>query len=267
MTTDGDAPTAASSPGPASADDWEHHWTEYGEVVQENPAQDYRRQIILELIREHGRPQRLIDIGSGQGDLLASLADVWPGAELVGIEASAEGVRQAAAKVSRARFVRHDLLAPDPVPADLQGWADTAVCSEVLEHLDEPEQFLRAATRLLGAGGVLIITVPGGPRTAFDRYIGHRRHYRKRSLETLLRGSGLDVERVSGVGFPFFDLYKLVVLAQGDRLARDVTAGAERSSLARRVMHLFGMVLRPGRNSRRFGWQMVAVARPGDTAS
>ncbi len=59
--------------GPA-ADDWEAHWSEYADTASDNPAQEYRRQLILELAdRAGGPPARSLDIGSGQGDLLAAL--------------------------------------------------------------------------------------------------------------------------------------------------------------------------------------------------
>src|SRR5262245_50642842 len=206
-------------------------------------------------------PARVVDIGSGQGDLLVALAAELPEAELAGLELSAEGARRGSERVARASVHQHDLLGGEPVPRDLTGWADVAVCSEVLEHVDEPERFLRVAADLLAPGGVLVVTVPGGPRTAFDRHIGHRRHYRKASLEQLLRDSGYEVRRVAGAGFPFFNLYKLVVLALGERLVRQADAEAEPSRGGTWAMKAFGLVLRPGPNSRRFGWQMVAVAQ------
>jgi histidinol-phosphate phosphatase family protein len=250
-----------------SADDWDQHWSEYADLARANPAQRYRIDLILEqlarldALRPVGSSPRLLDIGSGPGDLLAAVAQQRPEAELVGIELSAEGVRHASAQVPRATFHQHDLLGPEPPPAELLGWAEVAVCSEVLEHVDEPGRFLQVATELMAPGGALVITVPGGPRTAFDRHIGHRRHYRPASLRHLLDQTGLRVERVSGVGFPFFDLYKLVVLLQGRRLATDVSEQGEVSRLAEVAMRLFGLVLRPARNSRRFGWQMLAVVR------
>ncbi len=257
-----------------AADDWERHWSEYADLAKVNPAQTYRIELILEQLDrvrpavDGGAADRILDIGSGPGDLLAAIANRRPDAQLVGVELSAEGVRHAAAQVPAARFVQHDLLGAEPLPDDLRGWADVAVCSEVLEHLDDPVRFLRVAAELVAPAGVLVITVPGGPRTAFDRHIGHRRHYRPSSLRRLMGQSGLTAQLVAGAGFPFFDLYKLVVLAQGDRLASDVSERAEVSRLATAAMRIFGVVLQPARNSRRFGWQLVAVATrtPTNTA-
>ena len=63
--------------------------------------------------------------------------------------------------------------------------ADVAVCSEVLEHLNDPATFLRTATAALSPGATFIVTVPGGPRSEFDRLIGHRRHYTPQSIRQL----------------------------------------------------------------------------------
>jgi hypothetical protein len=44
-----------TKPGMSSArDDWSRHWEEYSESAQQNPAQDYRREVILSLL---GLPQ------------------------------------------------------------------------------------------------------------------------------------------------------------------------------------------------------------------
>jgi hypothetical protein len=107
----------------------------------------------------------------------------------------------------------------------------------------------------------LVVTVPGGPRTAFDKSIGHRRHFRPAALRAVLEDAGLTVERVHGNGFPFFDVYKLLVLLRGEAVARDVSAATPPSRLAAFVMRVFGVLLRPGWNSSRLGWQLTAEAR------
>ena len=235
-----------------SVDDWETHWSEYADVAARNPAQAYRRLVIIDTIRSIGRPHRLLDIGSGQGDLLGDLRREWPRAELLGVELSAEGIRWATEKVPGARFVQLDLLSDAVRPPELVGWADLATCSEVLEHVERPEVLLAAGAWFVRPGGYVVITVPGGPRTAFDRHIGHRRHF---------TADGLEPVRVSGTGFPFFDLYKLVVLARGDKVIDDGSATTEPSRLADAVLKGFSLVLRPGLTTSRLGWQLVAIAR------
>ena len=51
---------------------------------------------------------------------------------------SADGVHRAQAKVPAARFVCGDLTAGTEVPPRPRDWATHAVCSEVLEHVDDP---------------------------------------------------------------------------------------------------------------------------------
>jgi len=134
----------------------------------------------------------------------------------------------------------------------------------VLEHVDRPDVLLRNGATTVAPGGRVLITVPGGPRTAFDRHIGHRRHYDRRALTEVIVAAGLEPELVAGSGLPFFNLYKLVVLARGERLIADVAASQPPSRLASAVMHVFRTVLRPGLCSSRHGWQLRAVARRPD---
>lgn len=245
----------------SSLDDWESHWSEYSDSASDNPAQEYRRQIITAFIERTGVPKRVLDIGSGQGDLLSSLRDRWPSAELAGLELSAEGIRRAREKVPSASFVQIDLLTATEVPREMEGWAEVAVCSEVLEHVDDPVRLLRSAAPCIAPGGLLVVTVPGGPRTAFDRFIGHRRHFRPAALRSVLQQAGLEVEHVSGTGFPFFNLYKLVVLLRGKALVQDVSSTADPSWMATAAMRSFAVLLTPGLNSSRFGWQLAARTR------
>lgn len=248
-------------PTPPPLDDWESHWDEFADTASENPAQRYRQALIAGQIRRLGSPGRVLDIGSGQGDLLLALHDEWPDAELAGLELSETGIEHARSKVPTARFVQVDLLSGTAEGAGLAGWADVAVCSEVLEHVEEPAVLLRNAARSVAPGGRVLITVPGGPRTAFDRHIGHRRHYDRGSLRQVIVDAGLTPESVRGQGFPFFNLYKLVVLVRGDRLVADAGSSAPPSRLAAGVMRVFSVLLRPRRCSTRRGWQMIAVAR------
>jgi SAM-dependent methyltransferase len=249
----------------ARPDDWDRHWDDYAAAAERNPAQRYRRRVALALLEAQGAPRRLVDVGSGLGDLLASAARRWPSAQLLGLEPSAVGVRRARAKVPEARFV---VTADAEVPPELEGWATHAVCSEVLEHVDDDVAVLTAARRVMAPGCRLVVTVPGGRMSAFDRHIGHRRHYTARSLSATLRAAGYDVETTTGAGFPFFNLYRRLVIARGEALVDDVRTGAaEPSAPARLAMAGFDPLFRLNLRSSPWGAQIVGVARVAGAAA
>jgi SAM-dependent methyltransferase len=213
------------------------------------------------LLKPHAR---VVDIGSGQGDLAAMLAREYPQTDLLGLELSREGVAIAAAKVPSARFVQRDLLAEERVSDELAGFGEYAVCSEVLEHVDDPERVLRSARAYLAPGCRVVITVPGGPMSAFDHHIGHRRHHTRESLRRIVETAGLEPVAVFRAGFPFFNLYRLTVILRGKGLIADVSSeetNAVSSRLAALVMGLFRMLFRFNLLRSPWGWQMVAIAR------
>jgi SAM-dependent methyltransferase len=243
-------------------DEWDSHWDQFGAANELNPAQEYRRRLTLRLLERRGRPQRLLDIGAGNGELIAEAAHRWPGTELRGLELSAAAVADATRKVPEARFAVCDVLSSTP-GIDESRWATHAVCSEVLEHVDDPVQFLRRARSWLAPGCRLVATVPGGPMSAFDRHIGHRRHFAPEELREVMAAAGLHVMQVAGAGFPFFNLYRTLVIARGERLVEDAKPAASNTFVGqatRAAMALFHPLFLM--NLPRFpaGWQTVGVA-------
>lgn len=249
--------SSASAPG---RDDWEHHWQDYAGSAGDNPAQEFRRRLILRLLAPQDPEPCVLDIGSGTGDLATVLRAAYPDARLVGLELSATGVELSRRKVPDAVFVQRDLLDSEPTPDEYRSWATHAVCSEVLEHVDDPKLLLENSRPYLAPGCRLVVTVPGGPMTAYDRHIGHRRHFRPDDLADLLRAAGFDVLRATGAGFPVFNLYRLLMRALGARLI-DVAGSGEPSALARAAMSAFAFFLRSNTGLSARGWQIVAVAR------
>src|SRR5262245_43041606 len=213
----------------STRDDWDRHWRDYSDTAEQNPAQSYRRELILSLLGrvDAGQGMRIIDIGSGQRDMAAAIRARFPSAEILGIELAQSGVEISRRKVPTAQFVQRNLLDQTQPPEDLRGWATHAVCSEVVEHLDDPVVVLRNARAYMNEQCCLVLTVPGGPMSAFDKHIGHRKHWRPRGIENLLRESGYTPEHVTGAGFPFFNLYRCLVILRGKKLISDVSAGPE----------------------------------------
>lgn len=252
----------------AAADDWEAHWGNYASSAEDNPAQAYRRRRVFALLSEAAPVVRLLDIGAGQGDLLRFASAQFPAASLAGVELSEKGVAACRVKVPAAHVVQRNLMADAPVEPDLAGWATHAVCSEVLEHVDDPARLLRNASAYLAPGCTVVVTVPGGPRSAFDKHIGHRRHFTPGRLAETLARAGLADIRVQAAGFPVFNLYKLVVIARGNRLINDArnaagttTVPPTTAKIAGAAMAGFDRMFRFALADNRWGWQLLAAAR------
>src|SRR5688500_4508607 len=118
---------------PAHSDDWDKHWTSYAEAAALNPAQAYRRKLVLELLdlAAAPRPVRLLEIGCGQGDLSRDLVAAHLDIEIAGLDLSTTSVEIAGRKVPKGRFFQCDMSQPVTPPAGLAGWATHAVCTEV----------------------------------------------------------------------------------------------------------------------------------------
>lgn len=243
-------------------DDWDTHWDQYAESASQNPAQTMRHELVLEAL---GRPtERLLDIGSGQADFLTRARSRGMANEYAGFEMSESGVALGRKKFPAAKFVQVNLFSPPPEAAAFEGWATAAVCTDVIEHVDDPVAFLTAARKYLAPGARLVLTVPGGPMSAFDKHIGHRRHYTRELAKKTLEEAGFTVDETRMAGFPFFNLYRLMVIARGQKLIREVESGEMargQNRTAKLAMRAFDALFRMNTSDSRYGWQVVALAR------
>src|SRR6478672_10091809 len=100
--------------------------------------------------------QRVLDLGSGMGDVaMAAARVVGPSGEVVGLERDAKSIARARARVAAAgfrnvRFTQADL---NDVPRDEP--FDAAVGRFILMFLPDPLSVLRSVERLLVPGGVV----------------------------------------------------------------------------------------------------------------
>jgi SAM-dependent methyltransferase len=241
-------------------DDWDRHWRDLENSSVVNPAQEYRRQLILQFLRlDPATAPRVLDIGSGLGDFLRDLHALHPDVPKLGLEYSESGVEIARRRLPTALFLQRDLIAGNDDPGEHRGFATHAVCSEVLEHVDDPVRLLRNARPYMAEGCRLVVTVPGGPRSAFDVHIGHRRHFTPADLHKVLTDAGFTVQLTSGAGFPFFNLYRLTVILRGRQLVKD--ASGQPGALLKSVSGLYRALFRLNIAQSPLGWQTLAVAR------
>jgi SAM-dependent methyltransferase len=243
----------------STRDDWDEHWTQFGDSAELGPTPRYRRRLINSLLNidAAGTAVKFLEIGSGTGEFAEEFARKYPRASYLGLELSLTGVQVSQKRVPSASFAQRDLLHPLDTD-ELAGFGAThALCSEVLEHLEDPARLLKNAARYCASGCRLIVTVPGGPMNAFYQHIGHRQHYSPAALAALLERSGFSVESAFGAGFPFFNLFRLLIALRGPKFVSDVSGPP--STTVRIASKIFELLFRF--NSSKFGWQTFAIAR------
>jgi len=114
---------------------------------------------------------------------------------------------------------------------------DTALCTEVLEHIQDPRSFLARTCRALRPGGRLVLTVPFAARWHFIPYDYWR--YTPSSLNMLLTGAGFEDVRVQARGNPLtVACYKMMAL----QLMLLFGSDARQPGVAKRVL---GVLLLP----------------------
>ena len=247
----------------AGYDDWNSHWQSFGNSSEVNPAVLYRQNFLIRLIFKHNTKSGnlLLDIGCGTGSFLRKVEDLNSGLILVGIEPSVSGCERSTAQ-SSARIVQGDVLTLDPASLDLAQIADFAICSEVIEHLDNPSQFLQQCKKFIKPSGKIFLTVPGGWCSEYDKHIGHRQHFSKRLLTETLTCAGYKNIKIFRAGFPVFNIYKLMTILAGKKLIQtaSVTEDHRDSKMIGFLSKAFNPLFKCSLPNFPFGWQLVAIA-------
>ena len=209
-------------------------------------------------------PRALVDLGCGNGQLLGRFQERYPGARLAGIDLSAAQIEANRAKHSGIDWHVADLQRAGVLPAEIIGQFDAVVASEIIEHVADPETFLRNALQLASPGsGRLLLSTQSGTIHETERRVGHHRHFDRIEMEHLITKTGWSAVRVWNYGFPFHDLSKWWANRNPDaNLARFAERGygplENGLCLALRFAFLF--------NSRRRGAQLFTIARrPGSS--
>jgi SAM-dependent methyltransferase len=138
---------------------------------------------------------KVLDIGCATGAMPAFLKE--RGWQAVGVEISP------AAEYARDRGldIRSEQLEDCRFPA---GYFDLALASHLIEHLNDPEGFLREIRRILRPGACLMLTTPniGGfqARLFKDRWrsaiFDHQYLFSKKTIRTLLKAHGFKIEEI-----------------------------------------------------------------------
>lgn len=169
------------------------------------PLEDY-------LAREAPDPgaARILDLGCGNGAVTNWLAE--QGYEVVGVDPSTTGIRQARAAYPDVHYIQASAYAPLP---DRLGTFSIVVSLEVIEHLYDPVQYASTVFDLLAPAGTAILSTPyhGWCKNVliaglgrFDEHVeplrvhGHIKFWSPETLTRLLEDTGFEVRDVEYAG-------------------------------------------------------------------
>lgn len=171
------------------------------------PAPRYlmRRDLLLRLFRERD-PGRVLEFGCGSGALLAELAA--GGFTATGIEQSDSALHLARWMTAGQPGVK---ILTDAA-GEAQASYDYLAAFEVLEHIENDQDTLKAWAGYLRPGGTAILSVPAHPErwNPADIWAGHFRRYRCEDLHRLAEAAGLVVEKVVCYGFPLANIMEKI---------------------------------------------------------
>jgi SAM-dependent methyltransferase len=183
-----------------------------------------RRQarMLAEVLRDVAAPALIVDIGCGDGLATSIAAQLNPGHRFVGVDWSADAMRQASERgltLVRAGVDGASL----PLASEA---ADVVIMSELIEHLVDTDLALEQAWRILKPGGSLLLSTPNlaawynrgllavGIQPVFSevslrgvygrpgsQVAGHLHMFTSRALTGLLAARGFSAIRVAGARY------------------------------------------------------------------
>ena len=146
--------------------------------------------------------KEVLEHGCGTGFVLAELQRLFPHARVTGADLFEEGLAMA-----RRRFAGK-LVQADLFQCGFRAEFDLIGLFDVLEHLDDDLQALRALHQQLRPGGHLLLTVPAHMVlwSDYDIASGHRRRYTRTQLMARLAEAHYQVHFCTEFMLPLFPL-------------------------------------------------------------
>jgi SAM-dependent methyltransferase len=177
---------------------WHSKWDD---MKTYGPFSRHLRRVIKEMIRPL-EFSSVLDVGCGQGSLLAELKLEFPHIEPHGVDISRSAIELARQRLPDGQFAVLDISRET-----LNEKSDLVICSEVLEHIRDDDTALRNLRKMVGKH--LVISTPQGRMRGFEREVGHVRNYARGELVDKIEKTGFAVISVVEWGFPFYSpLYR-----------------------------------------------------------
>jgi 2-polyprenyl-3-methyl-5-hydroxy-6-metoxy-1,4-benzoquinol methylase len=156
-----------------------------------------------------GERDIVVDVGCGEGGVLSFCAN--RGAHIIGVEIDEGALDSAKSKIAASKSVKCEfhLANAENLPLSA-GLATRVICTEVLEHVEDPMIVLKELYRIGAPDALYLITVPDSlqenmqKHVADDIYFKHPNHIRiidRHEFPKMIESAGLEVISQTGYGF------------------------------------------------------------------
>lgn len=174
------------------------------QVAHQDPLTQRRVDIFLKVVPPNSK---VLDLGCGNGrgsNLLVS-----SGMRVLGVDVSYDALRKA--RELDGTFPTVQGICDAALPFRRESF-DVVYCTEVIEHVMDPQVLVRECFRVLRPSGTLFVSAPYHGRfknillasLAFEKHFdvvgGHVRFFTLRSLAAVLQAAGFHVERTWRLG-------------------------------------------------------------------
>jgi SAM-dependent methyltransferase len=156
-----------------------------------------------------GADDVVLDVGCGIGGMATFCAQ--RGSQIILIDSDPGNLGQARARLSSYSGLRLQTHVSDAhrLPLDT-GSVSRVICTEVLEHVEDPAAVMAELFRVGRPGALYLITVPGTAQEMLQKRLAHPSYFEKpnhirifdpQSFAALVSGSGLSIEHTMSHGF------------------------------------------------------------------
>lgn len=112
---------------------------------------------MFDLVRTIKKPTKVLDLGCGTGFFASKIKDIYPSAEVYGIDISKKALNLGRKKYKNITFIRADAEQEFPFK---NNFFDLIISGEHIEHLKDTDTYLIEINRVMKKGGTLILTTP-----------------------------------------------------------------------------------------------------------
>ena len=151
----------------------------------------------------------VVDVGCGDGGTARFCAGRGASMIVTDIDPTKVEATERSLADTPARSVRAMVSDSNPLPIE-DGTASVVISTEVLEHVDDPAQFLSELARIGRSGARYLLTVPDPVAEALQKHLAHPSYFAKPNhvriiqrdeFAELVSAAGLVIEQRSSYGF------------------------------------------------------------------